>query len=454
LFFTGLDAPLLEPQESRYAEIARELLEAPDWVVPHLNGQPYLDKPPLMYWLSALSYQLFGVSDFSARLIPSLAAFATVLIVFFWGKSIGGRELGFTAAAILALTPQFVYRGRWLSFDSLLCLWVTLSLSTAHVAATSRRFWPLWLVSAAAAGLGLLTKGPVAFVLVGVPLYAARWLWSWPLSIRRWLVWTGVAVGVAAGWFVAMSQRQDGFVEYFFWKHHVERYVTPFDHQKPFWFYIPELVFGLLPLVVLLPKLLKWCSQGQPGGNNTQREAACFAGLTALWCVAFFSLSGSKRATYILPCFPPLALALGLYLTTQLSRKAYLWWCKCGLMTLLVLLALLIFWWPFYTHKFSMRDAIEPARKHLSEDTSVLCYPRMWDGVPYYLRRSDVRAYRSEELTYMIEDIQRTARALLVVKPAQVREVLEVLPETRIAIEIARNSEVVVLLVSSKLENP
>ncbi len=423
------------------------MLESGDWIVPHLNGRPYLDKPPLLYWLTALSYSQFGMGDVSARLVPSLAAFATVVIVFFWGRCIAGSELGFTAAAILALMPQFVYRGRWLSFDTLLCLWVTLSLATAHIASVSQRFWPWWMISALSAGLGLLTKGPVVLVLVGVPLFASRWILTTggKFTILRWIVWIVVAGMVAAGWFIAMSNRHPEFIEYFFWKHHVERYVTPFDHQKHFWFYLPELLFGLIPWIGLVPGMVKWCWKCQPGNS-----IARFTALTALWCVVFFSISGSKRATYILPCFPALALSLALYLTTQLSRKAFLMWCRCGMLTWLVLLGLIIFWWPIYTHKFSMRDVLEPQREHLLKEDVVICYPRMWDGVPFYLRRSDVQVYGGNEMQSMIAEIQQASRALLIVKTAQAHDVINTLPMEIQHQEVTRNSEVVILRVGAE----
>src|SRR5262249_13729579 len=103
LFFSQLDCPLQEPEESRYAEIPREMLRADNLVLPSLHGLSYYDKPPLLYWLVMGSYLVFGIHDWAARLVPSTAAFFSVLVTYFWGSRIAGRRAGFAAAMILSL---------------------------------------------------------------------------------------------------------------------------------------------------------------------------------------------------------------------------------------------------------------------------------------------------------------------------------------------------------------
>src|SRR5258706_5649410 len=123
LFFARLDAPLLEPQEARYAEIPRQMLAEHSWMTPILHGQPYLDKPPLLYWLVMLSYTVFGVHDWAARLVPGTAGVLTVLLVYLWGRRVAGERAGLWGAMILCLSARYVYLGRMLTFDTLLCLW-------------------------------------------------------------------------------------------------------------------------------------------------------------------------------------------------------------------------------------------------------------------------------------------------------------------------------------------
>jgi 4-amino-4-deoxy-L-arabinose transferase-like glycosyltransferase len=116
----------LEPEEARYAEIPRQMLAADQWVVPILHGQEYLDKPPLFYWLVMGSYSVFGVEDWAARFAAGLVAWLTIAVTFWWGQRTLGPRAGFCAALILALLPEFVYRGRMITPNGLLALWTTL----------------------------------------------------------------------------------------------------------------------------------------------------------------------------------------------------------------------------------------------------------------------------------------------------------------------------------------
>src|SRR5262249_31209185 len=119
--------------------------------------------------------------------------------------------------------------------------------------------WRFWIASALACGLGLLSKGPVAVVLVVAPVLAFTLLArSTPRPrLAAWLAYGAVAVSVALPWYVAVMARDPGFANYFFWKHHVERFVSPFDHQEPIWFYAPEILLGMLPWTLLIPGTLR-----------------------------------------------------------------------------------------------------------------------------------------------------------------------------------------------------
>jgi dolichol-phosphate mannosyltransferase len=349
LFFAKLRAPLLEPQEPRYAEIARQMYVEGRLLVPVLHGQPYLDKPPLLYWLTMGSYAVFGIYDRAARLVPGLAGVLTVVLTYWWGRRTVGDRAAFCAALMLCLSARFVYLERMLTMDCLLCLWVVAALAAAHVAVADgrwRRGW--WLLSGTACGLGLLTKGPVALVLVVVPVLvhqgldprAARLRW------RSWVAYLGVAVGLAAPWYAAVWAAAPEFGRYFFWTHNVVRFLAPFDHQEPAWFFLPGLFLGMLPWTLLLPGLIRFLAR-RSGRTAARRPAALgFFLLVFHWALLFFSASGSKRAVYILPAMPPLALALGCYLDAVLPRQprgealAVLWRWRSRLAYLSLLLVL------------------------------------------------------------------------------------------------------------------
>jgi 4-amino-4-deoxy-L-arabinose transferase-like glycosyltransferase len=323
LCFAHLGAPLQEPEEARYAEIPRQMLAEGRWVVPVLHGRTYADKPPLLYWLVMGSYQLGGVHDWSARLVPCLAAFLTVLVTWWWGRWSLGPRGGLAAGFILCLSARFVYLGRLLTMDSLLCLWVVAALATAHRATAGprlRRGW--WLLAAGCCGLGLLTKGPVAPALTVVPLLALQFLD--PRTARpgwkAWAAFLGLACGLAAPWYAAMTAWEPGFASYFFWRHNLERYVAPFDHAKPVWFHLLGLLPGMLPWVLLLPGLVRLLGRRDARHADRRPVALGFFLLAFAWSLLFYSLAGSKRPVYILPAMPPLALALGCYLDLLLGR--------------------------------------------------------------------------------------------------------------------------------------
>jgi hypothetical protein len=324
LFFLRLRAPLLEPQEPRYAEIPRLMLSEGRFLVPVLHGEPYLDKPPLLYWLVMGSYALFGVHEWAARLVPGLAGILTALFTYWWGRRVVGDRAALCGALVLCLSAGFVYRQRMLNMDSLLCLWVTAALSMGHAALTTGRLlrqrW--WLLSAAACGLGLLTKGPVALVLILAPLLLYAFLeprCARP-SLRDWSIFILAALAPAAPWYIAVMVQMPDFAHTFFWRHHVERFLAPFDHEKPAWFYLPGLLAGMLPWTLLLPGFIRFLSRRSLHTARRRSSALGFFLLSSLLCLVFFSASGCKRPAYILPAMPPFALALGCYLNLLVPR--------------------------------------------------------------------------------------------------------------------------------------
>jgi dolichol-phosphate mannosyltransferase len=497
LFFTKLRAPLLEPQEPRYAEIPRQMLQEGNWIVPTLYGEPYLDKPPLLYWLVMASYSLFGVSDQSARLVPGLAGVLTVLTTYLWGRRVAGERAGLCGALVLCLSPGFIYRERMLTFDSVLCLWVVAALAAAHTALASprlRKGW--WLASAAICGLGLLTKGPVALVLVAGPVLALAFLdrRGARLRVRDGLVYLVTAGMVALPWYAAIVYREPRFVVSFFWTHNVVRFLQPFDHEEPFWFYAPWLALGLLPWALLLPGLARFLARRDAATAAQRTPALGFFLLAAAWTVFFFSASGCKRPVYLLPALPTLALALGCYLDVLLPpglpTVAALWKRgvpRAGGVTLSVLLlglgvvgaatfkgmvrpasgialaaaavagtGFLVRNWrraswagalvatfallyvgvrelqPAYNRQFALRSDL---RKHVAllhdHAAGVACYPQRWDSVSFYLPHSDVKVYHAEDRKRLLADLRSQPETLLLVKSGRVlRELLDDLPES------------------------
>jgi dolichol-phosphate mannosyltransferase len=436
LCYARLDCPLQEPEEALYAEIPRQMLAEGRWLVPVRHGQAYYDKPPLLYWLIMGIYQLYGIHDWAARLLPSSAAFLCIVVTYAWGKCTIGARGAFAAAMMLCLSPRFAQMARMVTMNGLLTLWVSAALATAHLALSGshvNRRW--WLLSALACGLGFMTKGPVALALVVVPVLLFQLLdRRCPLpGVAQWFLYGAVVGSIALPWFVVLAIRDPDFIPYFVWIHHVQRVLDPIDHPQPFWYYGPQLLLGMMPWTLLLPGLVKHlAARSAPEAAQRTSDLGFFL-LAALWGLIFFSASGCKRPCYILPVMPPLALALGSYVETAcgagwLRRRS--WACAAAA-------SFLLLWttgeWllPWYADRFSVRDRIAPCAEECSEDVRVLCYPHIWDGVSYYLQRNDVRVFRQTQLEDMVTALQGTRRSLVVVKEDEsLDRFLRALPET------------------------
>jgi 4-amino-4-deoxy-L-arabinose transferase-like glycosyltransferase len=323
LLFPKLSYPLVEPDEGRYAEIGREMLHSGDWIVPKLNDRTYADKPPLLYWLVALSLRFFGTHTWAARLVPAGAAFLTVLATFCLGSRTLGVRAGFLGAVALALMPGFVQSGRFLLTDGILTLFETVCLWTAYEACRGSRVrWSWWITSAACCALGVLTKGPVAPVTVAVPLVAFFWLNKNSARPRllHWAVFAGLTCALAAPWYIAMIVRAPDFAWQFFIEHHLLRFFGPEYHEEPIWFYVPVVMVACLPWSLLLIPLAQFLLNRAPDLGSLRPGALGFLVLWAGWCLLFFSLSRGKLPTYILPALPAIGLLLGWYFDLMLFR--------------------------------------------------------------------------------------------------------------------------------------
>ena len=409
LLYPCLSFHLLEPDESRYAEIPREMLQRGDPIVPVLQGEPYLDKPPLLYWLVAASYRLFGVSEAAARLPSALAVHGTILLVYLLGRRVLGERSAFAGALALTVAPGFVVIGRLLILDGLLTFWTSLALFAVFEAVRGDRLrWGWWLTAAAACGFGVLTKGPVALVLVLPPLWLHRRLTGRGCAVRVMplLAFVAVLLALTLPWYVALCNRIPGFLRYFFWEHNVVRYLSSFAHQHGIWFYGPVLLLGLLPATLFLVPFVRFLTTPDGESARLRSPELGYHLLAGCWCVLFFSLSSCKLPTYILPALPCFALAFGHLLDTERWRSSRL--PVIAAIGAFVLLALLhhiaLPWYAAYRSPMARPDEV---RELCSDPTSpVVCYPRNCDSVSFYLGRADLRAYRSKE----IEDLRDLVR--------------------------------------------
>jgi 4-amino-4-deoxy-L-arabinose transferase-like glycosyltransferase len=418
LLYGCLSFRLFEPDEGRYAEIPREMLLRGEWVVPYLQGEPYLDKPPLLYWLVGGSYCVFGVADWSARLVPALAIHGCILLTYLLGRRSLGERAAFWGALLLSLAPGFVSMGRLLILDGLLTLWVTLSLFAGFEAVRGERLrWGWWLLAATACGLGILTKGPVAGLLLVPPLWMYRRLNgpSCPLGWQALLSFAVACLVVILPWYIAICVRLPGFAWYFLWQHNVVRFLAPFDHLRPVWFYGPVLLAGLLPGSLLIIPFMRFLFSGVATTAAKRCPEVGFLLLGGGWCVLFFSLSGCKLPTYVLPAFPVLALALGCYLASSpWARSSWTLGVAGAAFALLCIGHNLVL--PWYAEYRTPSGHLAELRDYCGDkQTPVVCYPRNCDSAAFYVGRDDLRSYRSKQTNALVVFLQERPRTVLLV---------------------------------------
>ncbi|MHB8954068.1 MAG: glycosyltransferase [Pirellulaceae bacterium] len=322
LLLGNLAYPFIEPDESRYAQVALEMLQSGDFVVPRLLGEPYLDKPPLLYWVTAASLRALGPHEFGARFSSAFAGILTVLVTFVLGTRLFGSRPALLASLMLLLSLGFVLAGRFLIMDGLLTLFTTVCLLASILAVRGpqvRLAW--WLLAAVACSLGILTKGPVAVVLTLPPLLSLLWLDRRHARVRswHWLVAGAVILAITAPWFVLIAQRQGDFANHFLWKHHILRFVSAFNHQAPIWYYLPVLFLGMFPSSLLFGPTLGFLFSRRDHLRRLRTTELGAVALAAGWILIFFSASSCKLPPYILPAVPLLCLAQGYMLHHLLS---------------------------------------------------------------------------------------------------------------------------------------
>ena len=322
--------PLFDPDEGRYAEIPREMLSGGDWVTPHLNGLVYLEKPPLQYWITALSLHCFGDSEAAARLWTGIAGYLSLAIVFALGRRLWGFDAGMRALLLSAASSLFVLLGHQLTLDMSLSFFLLACLAAFLMAQIERgdtRRGRTWMLGCwAAMALATLTKGLIGTLIpVATLLLYAAWQRD-GTTLRRLHVRCGAALYavIVAPWFVLAARANPDFLSFFFVREHWLRFLTPIEERtEPWWFFGAVLAVGILPwLALALRSLLHVPGPSVPRGQFDARRVLW------IWCVfvlAFFSLSHSKLIPYILPMVAPLALLCASPSLSSSSGRGSLW---------------------------------------------------------------------------------------------------------------------------------
>jgi 4-amino-4-deoxy-L-arabinose transferase-like glycosyltransferase len=319
---------LVKPDEGRYAEIPREMVVSGDWTTPRLNELKYFEKPPLQYWATAVAYKVFGEHQWTSRLWAALTGFLGVLLAWFAGTRLFGRQAGIYAALLLGSSMLYSMMAHINTLDMGVTFFITLGIFSLLIAQkevqiSQRRNW-MWLAWAALA-LAVLSKGLMGLILPGAALFLYSVLNRDIMVWKRMHWFSGLLVFllIAAPWFVLVIKANPEFFDRFFIYEHYTRFTTTVHGRyQPWYYFVPVLVLGMLPWVFLMfdTLLRTWKNTAQQVREFSPER---FLLVWAVFIYLFFSVSGSKLPSYLLPMFPALALLMGKQIAEMPARRLF-----------------------------------------------------------------------------------------------------------------------------------
>ncbi len=347
LFFVNLGQwDLWNPDEPRYAQVAREMVDGGDWVLMHFNGKMYGDKPPLFFWLIALSSFLWqGFTSFTVRFPSAVFGTLTVLLTFLIGRHLYSSRTGFTSGLILATSAEFAYLSTRANIDATLTFFTTASLfcffkwykNTAphpsplpmgkreeltgnRVLKGSKRPFIIYGFYIGMA-LATLAKGPVGFILpllVSMVYLVVEKDWN---GIKRMKLIQGMIlfIIIVLAWYLPALLK--GGKEYFnetIMLHTVDRFAKGSSHIRPFYYYLYNFTADFLPWIFFLPTAIAY---GFSGGRAGIKREFLFLFVWFVVIFIFFSFSKGKRGLYLLPLFPAVSLMVGKWWDEFLSAS-------------------------------------------------------------------------------------------------------------------------------------
>jgi 4-amino-4-deoxy-L-arabinose transferase-like glycosyltransferase len=321
--FAGLGKlPLLDPDEGRNSEVAKEMQVSGAWLVPSYDGLVYLDKPALYFRAVATSFALFGTSEAAARLPSALSGMALLLVVYAFCKRVYNARTAALAVLVVGTTPLFFAFARLVIFDMMLTLFVCAAIFAGYIAeeeeGSARGRW--YLAGAAAAAIATLVKGPVGFILPGLVLFVFNWHDGRRGAWRRFFAPQNLAVflAIVLGWFFAVSWRQPDFPYYGLVEETFHRFTTSGFHRTAPVYYFFIVIAGLFfPWSALLPEPAVTTWRTRQAWHRADRLFVVFAVVV----VGFFSLSQSKLPGYVLPAVVALGVLVARVFELALENR-------------------------------------------------------------------------------------------------------------------------------------
>lgn len=417
-YFLGLNSVgLFEAEETRQALIAKEMFETGNWLVPRLSGVPILEKPPLTSWLVAGSFHLFGVQEWSARLLPLLCALFTVFFAVRLGALLGNKNAGWIAGILLATSPLFFGMGRLLSTDMLFSAAIAGSLYFLF-AYSIKNSWYSALGFGLSLAASLLSKGPIGAFLLVFAVLALSWTQrSWkeckilfhPLSLL-------LAIGLSLPWFWLIAHQYPAFLDHYLHQHlgrfwEIDSSERDF-HAEPLWYYLPVIFGVFLPWsAFLISAFLNARKSFLPNWDCKRTRALWF---WVLLSFAFFSVCAGKRIPYLLPLLPALAVGVAIYLENWMVKKRNRPILFRNLALAMIALEMtLVFFLSHFDSRISMRSTMEQAQAWMETGRTLVLFPRYRPG-PFYYSPLPVKVCGSpDELDFGLQLEPQTAGIFL-----------------------------------------
>ena len=489
LYFFGLNfVPLLGPDEPRYSQIAREMFERSDWVTPTLGGFNWFEKPALLYWLQIVAYNIFGVSEFSARFFSAIFGLSIVFLIYRLCRRIEGLDekkgyysqnaqgLAKFTAISLATCAGLLAFSRGASFDIILTFPITVALicfftfeiyaphgQSDHdfrgYFASDIGFLALFYVFI---GVALIAKGLIGVVIpFGVVFTYYIFQFRFPPRLFVFSLFWGIPLAalVASAWYLPMYLTHGyGFIDEFFVQHHFQRYTSnKYQHPQPFYFFwwvLPAMTIPWIPfLLMALWNIKDWRSGTAQTSSDYLRY---FALAWMIFPILFFSFSGSKLPGYILPALPGAMILIGDRIRRFVKSNEYNEWLIFGLSsgTILTCFLLLSFAVTDVASHETVKYLIEKADATGYKNSKIINFHTVSHNSEFYgakrvVRAEDGKLKRFDGVKELADEIRKDGKPIVVLVPL---EYISQLTESDIVTGnvLANNGELAVVGVSLK----
>lgn len=354
--------PLSLPDEGRYADIGRWMFMTGDWLIPRLNGIPFFHKPPLLYWLEAEAFHIFGIGVWSARLVPAIHAFMMLIGLYWSARHVKGEGFALRVTLVLGTSIGFLIGGQYINHDFPVATWITIAIGLFALAFQSPKTnLTLARLGFMACGLGFLSKGLIGIVLPGTVIL----VWLGMLGqLRRsvqlpWISGSALFLCMTLPWLMKVQSQFPDFLNYFIVEQHFSRFTgNHFNSQQPWWFYLPVIGIYVFPWgFLLIWDVIHRIKSHSFKAFFNQRSQDPWIVLSWVWLLAillFFSIPKSKLMGYILPVLVPLAILIVHSWDRIAAGKA---WRKFGFSALCGISVFLALGANFLARHNSLKDA-------------------------------------------------------------------------------------------------